>query len=70
MSEEIKIEKNVPVQKRWNDTGTTDALKKMKVGDSFVAKSYRNVHSIARQCGVSVTTRRQPDGAYRIWRKA
>lgn len=59
MNEEIKIEKNVPMPRSYK-TGLTEAMKKLKIGDSFLIKS--------QSVGIKCTTRKQPDGTYRVWR--
>ncbi len=72
---EIKIEKNVPLPTNGTPhTGVSIAMRNMKVGESFVYKTAKghsgNFHAIARMNQIQIVTRRQPDGIYRIWRKA
>lgn len=72
MSEEsIKIEKGIVVPSA-NKSMLTYALRQCEVGDSFLfmPKSNASLHASARQIGMCIITRRQPDGSYRIWRKS
>jgi len=68
---EIKIEKNVPME---NDRakGVTAILREMEVGDSFVVAEVKRmgIGTCARQVGIEITTRKQPDGTVRVWRTA
>ncbi len=70
MNEEIKIEKNVPIPKGCKN-GLTEALKKMKAGDSFESPSWvPNVYTLANRIGIKIIVLKQDSGSYRIWRKA
>lgn len=67
----IKIEKGIPMPKLKNEKGGfIEALKSMKVGDSFIDphKSVSNVHVYARMAGIKIATRTMPDKTKRVWR--
>lgn len=64
-----KIEHNVPMPNRRN-TGLAEAIKALKVGDSFLIPVNRRAtaHGIARYNGYRVSVRKDTDGNMRIWR--
>ena len=66
---DMKIEKGIPLPKAIIK-GSTKILKDMNIGDSFISTNSTKWHCLARQSGMSVATRKQPDGQYRIWRTA
>lgn len=71
MNEEIKIEKNVPLPTSYAISGFTQALRRCKVGDSFIMPEWKGYYySMAFRENMKITQRTQPDGKCRIWRKA
>lgn len=71
MSEEIVIEKNIPItQHLARRIGTSAALRKMEPGDSFLIpiKRRHGIYVIAKQTGVKIVTAAQPDQMLRVWR--
>ena len=73
MTDELKIEKNIPMPPQRNKHNTLiDLLNKMDVGDSIKAdfKTTNSLRVIARKIGVKCTTRKlsDKDNMYRIWR--
>ncbi len=74
MSDEIKIEKGVPIpNKNGNLNGFSDTVRKCEVGDSFLwdkKDSKTNFHALSKAAGFKVTTRRHNGTVYRIWRVA
>ena len=70
MSEEIKIDRNIPIPK-GHQTGLTNIFKKLKVGDSFESPSWiANGYTLANNIGIKILVRKQENGSYRIWRKS
>lgn len=72
---ELKIEKGVPIQPWGSGLGrgkTVAVIRQMEVGDSFAVPNdtYRSMHALFGQNGLKCTTRKQPDGTYRVWRIA
>lgn len=68
----VKIEKRVPVPATGRITGLIDAMRTMKVGDSFVIPNGTapyNTHGYAKRAGIKITVKKQKDG-YRAWRIA
>ena len=66
-----EIEKGVPLQASVRPTKFP--FKQMEVGDSFVVESQSARISViqrAKVLGYFVTSRKQLDGTYRIWRVA
>ena len=67
----IKIEKGVPIPSARGRTGVSDAIRKMKVGDSIVVVDRMSAGTIAKQVfgkAGHITTRKLPDGTFRVWR--
>lgn len=70
MSEEIKIDRNIPIPNTYQN-GLTGVLKKLKVGDSFECPSWSaNIYTLANKVKIKVLVRKQENGFYRIWRKS
>lgn len=67
----VKIDKGIPIPRirprngKWSSTMST-----MKVGDSFLypRKSRNNLAWMARNTGISITTRKVSDSEVRVWR--
>lgn len=74
MSDEIKIEKGVPLPtQRGAVSPLTSLVRALLVGDSFVFKSTGTARSVvyqaAKRCGFKVTCREIGDGQNaRVWR--
>jgi len=68
----IAIEHDVPLPPKRNRIGVTDAVRKMKIGDSFLAtQRQRNAaFAAAHGLGVKLTSRRMNDelDQIRVWR--
>jgi hypothetical protein len=68
----VKIEKRVPVPPTGKTTGMMEAMRTMKVGDSFALpqglQPY-STHAYAKTAGIKITVKKQKDG-YRVWRIA
>lgn len=69
MSASIKIESGIPLPTNRKNSGVSDALRDMKIGQSFFVKGGKiaSVGSLARQVGVKVTARTL-NGGVRVWR--
>lgn len=68
----IKIQSGIPMPIR-KTTGYTDALREMKVGDSFETANQdvrANVYAIAAKIGVKVAIHKTEGGTLRVWRTA
>jgi hypothetical protein len=60
------IEKGVPMPKAVN---ANSVLRLLGVGDSFLTERHpANFNSAAKFLGIKISSRRQPDGKYRVWR--
>lgn len=71
MENEYKIEKGIPIPPMGESAGTviTTVLKKMKVGDSFVANHPPGTfYAAARYNGMKVSVRKIEGGGFRVWR--
>lgn len=72
MSEEIKIEKGIPISSS-PPSSIWSLFKSMEIGDSFIVNNGEDANR-ARSCAYNhnmrAVCRRQPDGTYRIWRKS
>ena len=71
MSNQMIIEKGIPIPDRRRDGGITGTLRKMSVGDSFLIPAEMNrasAHIAATKLGITITTRKQSDGTVRVWR--
>lgn len=70
----IKIEKGIPIPPKGNRMGgLVGAMRSLEVGDSLVlpsGSSSNKPYATARDVGIKVTTRKQPDGSIRVWRIA
>jgi hypothetical protein len=67
----LKIDDDVPVPAARNNQGITDALKKLRKGQSvFIhGKTAQDMGGFIDHCGLSgKVTRRTIDGGCRIWR--
>lgn len=67
---QFKIEHDVPIPLGAKLSGLTATLKKMKVGDSFIAdfRLRSNVPTTARRLGMKVATRTIDSNHMRVWR--
>jgi len=71
---EFKIESGIEISQRRPTTNRLiNAMKSMKIGDSFVLPgSYKrsggNLKLYSTLAGIEVTTRKQADGEIRMWR--
>jgi len=63
----IQIEKNIPIPNRRRSTGLSEAMRKMKVGDSVIVSSFAIAYVVARHVNIEVTCRKV-DGKIRAWR--
>jgi len=74
MSEQFKIEKDVPLPKPEAADSLTGAFRKMEVGHSVLlppgAITATGRYSAASRAGIKITCRIQEDGYLRIWRKS
>jgi hypothetical protein len=69
MADKIEIEKRVPVPPmNAKPGGLMDTVRKMKVGDSFIAANRNFVGKVTRETGFKLVTRKTEDGRFRIWR--
>lgn len=68
----FKIEKGVPLPVCTGKyRGTTATIRALEIGDSFVfAGEGKNIRQTAKNVGVKISQRRQPDGTFRVWRIA
>lgn len=69
--EEVKIDKNVPVPKKYNKHGFTATLRRCAIGDSFFLpeeQPYHSIHTIAKDAGIRIATRTEKNGRVRVWR--
>lgn len=67
----IKIDHDIPIPPRPLTTGLADVIRSMKIGESFIAPKgmeSSNAHTYAHYADAKVTTRKQSDGTYRVWR--
>ena len=65
-----KIESGIPIPER-NERGLTDLIRQMKIGYSALFcgdDAHARFHATAKQIGMSVMVRKQPDGRVRVWR--
>lgn len=69
MSDEVKIEKGIPIPRAGEGNGTwTTVIAAMEVGDSFVADSPPGTYyAAARYVKAKVAVRRLDKG-FRVWR--
>lgn len=72
----FQIEKNVPMPSGYHHKEVYP-WREMAVGDSFVVRNERSHASLSstaggagKRLGMKFTVRKQPDGSFRIWRKA
>lgn len=72
MSEEIKIEKGIPLARSLHKAGFPATVRKMDVGDSFVTarKNYCAVFSAFKSVGFRCTSLKLSETEIRIWRIA
>ena len=71
MSNELVIEKNIPVPTRAkHGTGITATARKMEVGDSFLVEgpARKGIYTYLRYLAPMRFTTRTVDGGIRIWR--
>lgn len=64
---EIKIESGIPIPRHPNRCGFAETFKNMKVGDSVLFDKLASFHSMAKQLGGKVVTRKEGAG-WRVWR--
>ncbi len=69
----IKIDKEVPISKKKTGAAGkyTEAFRMMEIGDSFMVEKFNQSETArmrAKKLGYVVTTRKQQDGSYRVWR--
>jgi hypothetical protein len=66
----IKIEKGIPLPRKFDLEGITDAMKTMAIGDSFVVPlgSRTNMKGYAIRLGIKITTRKINEKEVRVWR--
>lgn len=63
----ITIEKGVPLPE---DRGFTATLRKMEIGDSFVAQRSTRWTACAAKVGIKIMVRKQSASLMRVWRVA
>ena len=74
MSEDFKIEKNVPITNYSKKAQLDDLISRMEVGDSVLIKSHSDVDQLrdaAKRQTKKVSVRLakdDPDYAFRVWR--
>lgn len=70
--EKVVIEKGIPIPVGIFPRGeASQNLKKMKVGDSVLAKTFAvaaRYREAARRLGCKIAQRQLDDGTYRVWR--
>lgn len=64
------IEKGIPICRSSYHSGTSEALRKLEVGDSFLypIKKRYSIDTIARRLGIAITIRKIDKDTVRIWR--
>lgn len=69
MSDEIKIEKGIPVPRAVKSGPVLEALRKMQVGDSILisAGERNNTHNRSKIANIKITTRQEGE-KLRVWR--
>ncbi len=71
---QYQIEKGIVMPERANlrreKSPLRLALEQMEIGDSIVVDRDHEsrVHPLARNAGINIAARRQPDGTTRVWR--
>jgi S-formylglutathione hydrolase FrmB len=66
----LKLESGIPIPAVARGTGVMSALRKMKVKDSFIWSNPNtsNLYNFAKEAGIRITVRKQPNGTHRVWR--
>jgi hypothetical protein len=64
------IDSNIPIPIEGGRNGTTNIMRSLKIGDSFISFSDRtNLAKFAKRAGIKITTRITHEGQ-RVWRTA
>lgn len=70
MSEEIKIEKGIPITPQIHGGKWKNIFLQMEVGDSIVVskKEYHSLYNCIKRQGMAIVYRAKKDGQYRVWK--